>query len=514
MSYRALALLLLSVPFNTGPAFAQKADQPIAASEAAELRAQIAALRAEIDALKADRLMPEPAPASLAVPTSAVTPTWLGAPQFSDEESGWTFKPRGRLHVDVGHVGIPGAYSANRNLGFNASVRRIRLGAEGRMPGGFGYRWEADFANNEVSFSDVFISWSGQNSPLTFRVGNLATLGNLERMSSINNTTVPERNQFDEAFLNNRRIGGTVAYQAKELRLEAGLFAAHSLDNSFDNDGWISAARGVYAPKAFGGQLHFGLNWQHRNFQSNDGGTVSTSASAPSTNQLARYRARPFTRLTDVRFVDTGPFAAKSDAVFGLEAAAIFRGLYVSGEAQLVRTNAYAAGDLAAGLDGFSGGNVAVVPTGDPTFLGLYGEVGYFLTGETRGYKDGAWSRTKVLNPLSTAGGTGAFQIAVRFEHLDLDSDELKSGLTNDFTSGATNLAALSARLGRGGMQTGYLLALNWYPIDHIRVMLNYGRIEVRGGPLAAQIKPLSVLPIDQRSFGTDLFAARFQLEF
>jgi phosphate-selective porin OprO and OprP len=500
------------------PAYSQTEQTPITSAEAAELRAQIAAMRAELDALKAERAKaaaePATAPKVAAAPPAGVIPSWKGAPQLEDKASGWSFKPRGRIHFDAGSVGVPGAYSANRNLGFNVRARRLRLGAEGTMPGGFGYKIEADFANNAVNFGDAFVSWSEKDSPISVRLGNFETLNGLEQISSSNNNTFTERTQFNDAFLNSRRLGAAVAYQGKEFRLEGGLFAGHSIDGSFNNDGWISAVRGVFAPQAFGGQLHIGASWQHREFQSNDGGTVTTSNNAPSANQLARYRARPFTQLTDVRFVDTGQFAAKSDDVFGFELAGIFDSLYFGGEAQWTKTRSYSAGDLATGLDIFAGGNSAVVPTDDPTFFGVYGEVGYFLTGETRGYKEGIWGRTKVLKPLGKAGGTGAFQIAARVDYLDLDSDRLKNGLTNNFTTGTTSLAALNTRLGRGGTQTGYLLALNWYPIDYIRIMLNYARVEVRGGPLAAQIKPLSVLPVDQRKYGTDLFAARFQLEF
>ena len=51
-----------------------------------------------------------------------------------------------------------------------------------------------------------------------------------------------------------------------------------------------------------------------------------------------------------------------------------------------------------------------IVPDGNPSFWGGYIEAGYFLTGETRGYKNGTWDRTKVLKPFSK-GGSGAFQI-------------------------------------------------------------------------------------------------------
>ena len=60
---------------------------------------------------------------------------------------------------------------------------------------------------------------------------------------------------------------------------------------------------------------------------------------------------------------------------------------------------------------------------GNPSFWGGYVEAGYFLTGETRGYKAGAWDRTKVLKPFSK-GGFGAVQVIGRVDYLDLDCEQ------------------------------------------------------------------------------------------
>jgi phosphate-selective porin OprO and OprP len=496
------------------PASAQSNDAEVEAlrAEVAALKAQLAELSAKVEKVAA---APAPAPAPEKKPEAKPAPeiAFKGAPEIKTAD-GWSFKPRGRLHYDAGYISVPGDYAATRNLGFNSRVRRVRLGAEGTMPGGFGYKVEADFANASTNFGDVFLSYSPGNAPIVVRIGNFETLNGLEQISSSNNLSFMERAAFDDAFLNSRRLGAALAWHSEndDWRAEAGLFAAHSIDGSFDNDGWIGAARLVYAPKALGGQLHFGVNYQQREFSSNGGVAGNNN---PSTGQLARYRARPNTQLTDVRFVDTGSFAAKSDRIIGTEIAGVFKGFYFAGEAQWLKADAYQAGDLASGLDAFSGGNVAVVPTANPSYFGAYGEIGYFLTGETRGYKrgEGVWNRLKVLNPINK-GGSGAFQIAARVDYIDLDDAALKNGLTNNFTTGATSLAALNSRLGRGGTQTGYLLGLNWYPIDYIRFMLNYGRVDVEGGPIAVLVDPASTVAVDRRGYGVDLFQARMQIEF
>lgn len=515
-----LATLLAASALSATPAFAQSGDAEMESlrAEVAALRQQLAAISAKLDAVAAAPVAAPAPPAVAAAPEKKGGPEikFKGAPEISSAD-GWSFKPRGRIHLDAGNVSVPGALATTRNLGFNSRIRRVRLGAEGYMPGGFGYKIEVDFANSAVSFGEAFLSYTPGKSPVSIRLGNFDTLSGLEQITSSNNSSFIERAAFNDAFLNSRRLGVGIAWldKSKDVRVEGALFTAHSIDSSFDNNGWIGAARLVYAPKAFGGQLHLGAGYQYRNFASNAGGATSTGTNMPSTNQLARYRARPNTQLTDVRFIDTGNFAAKGDQILGLELAGIFDSFYFAGEAQWLKANSYDAGDMASGLDVFSGGNIAVTPRSNPSYFGTYGEVGYFLTGETRGYKhgEGVWNRTKVKDPVSS-GGSGAFQIAGRIDYVDLDDSALKNGVTSNFTTGATSLAALNARLARGGTQTSYLAALNWYPIDYIRFMLNYSHTEISGGPLAALIDPASLVPVDDRSYGVDVFQARMQVEF
>jgi phosphate-selective porin OprO/OprP len=487
---------LVCMPAST---FAQELPVP-ADDRVQRLEEQVRLLQKQIEELKSQIAKP--------------LPSWRGAPQLSDADAGWSFKARGRLHYDTGFVDAPGAYAVNRNLGFNSRVRRVRLGAEGTMPGGFGYKVEADFANSNVGFGDVLISYTPASKAWQARIGNFETLNGLEQISSSNNITFLERSQINEAFLNSRRLGAAFALTGSDerFRVEAGLFAAHGIDASFDNDGWIAAGRAVFAPKVGDSRLHLALNYQHREFQSNNNSVASVSVGAPSTNQLARYRARPFLQTTDIRFVDTGPFAARGDDILGLELAGIFGSLHFTGEAQWLRARSYRPGDTADGRDSFVE-DVAITPLRDPSFFGAYGEVGWFITGETRGYKDNVWSRTKVLNPVGK-GGAGAWQIAARIDYLDLDSSALKNAPINNFSTGTAEPLTGSSRLGRGGVQTGMLLALNWHPVDYIRLMLTYAHIQVEGGPLAAIVKPLSTAPIDERTYSTDAIAMRAQLEF
>ena len=156
----ALALILAS------PALAQAASPPEAKepnkTEVDLLRSELANLRAQIDALqtrldtqqiavvKAEATSSEALGKAEAVSKASggTAIAWKGAPEFRSED-GWTFKPRGRLQYDFGYVDAPDAI-ANDGIGFSNELRRVRLGAEGNIPGGFGYRFELEFAGGDA----------------------------------------------------------------------------------------------------------------------------------------------------------------------------------------------------------------------------------------------------------------------------------------------------------------------------------------------------------------------------
>ena len=487
-----------------------------AAGQVDDLQAKIELLQAQVEAL-------QEALEGVKTQQAKAVPSWKGAPEYADKEAGFTFKPRGRIQYDAGYINNPddepNGGLATRNLGFNSRVRRIRLGAEGTIPGGFGYKFEMDYANGSVGFGDAIITYAPSGKPYNFTIGNHETLNGLEQITSSRFTSFMERAAFDDAFVNTRRIGVSAGYvnAAGDLRFNAGLFTGHSIDGTFDNDSWIAAARATYSPLLGGNQFHFGANVQHREFQSNNNGSTASSSGQASTNQISRYRARPYTQTTDIRFVDTGNYAAKSDDIFGLEFGGIFKSLHIAAEGQYLKSNAYGAGDTLdysdTTLNRFPGDTVtALVPDGNPSYWGGYAEAGYFLTGETRGYKNGLWDRTKVLNPFSK-GGWGAIQINGRVDYLDLDSGKLKQGFNNNFLTGT---AAASTNYTRGGKQLGLLASVVWIPEDWMRFYLQYSHAFVTGGPLADEVSGLSSSDpnVGDYDYGVDFIGTRAQIDF
>jgi phosphate-selective porin OprO and OprP len=493
--HSAWAGILLSGSALAAPARAAEADL---SAEVAAMRAEIASLRTEVAELKAEAAArpPNPAasPAAAATAAAPEAPSWRGAPQFSDKSSGFSFKPKGLVQFDAGFVGIPGPERSGTvgglnysNLGWNSRARRLVIGAEGSLPGGFGYNVEFNFAQGAVDYEDIVLTWQRPKSPIKVTLGNFYPLSSLETMTSSRLTSFLERAAFTDAFNYNRRLGIAIALldpEADRYTLTAGLFGQEINNAAFNRTGWQASLRGTFAPMVGNARLHLGANFQHR--------------VAPRDAQNVQYRARPFTQVTDQRFVDTGPVAADGDDIVGLEFGAILKSFHVAAEAQQLWVRGYRPGRSFGANEGAAGG---LFYAGDPSFRSAYAEIGYYFTGESRGYRGGRWDRPKVLHPLND-GGWGALQLNARLDWLDL-GDRVGSGAT---------LAAPDQV--NGGRQLGYELSLIWNPTDYLRFQAQYARAGIEGGPRAATVDPASARPVNLRDFDVDAFALRGQVDF
>ena len=422
MKYALRASALAIAIGTAAPAMAQDGDAAMQ-SELAAMRAEMAHMAARIATLEADLAAAEAEPAE-SPPAAAVEPvaesgdettvTWKGAPVI-ETESGWSFKPRGRLQIDAGVIGAPG--STGVDDGFGNEIRRARLGVEGDMPGGFGYKFEVDFAGNEVEISDAILTYG--TGGLTISAGQHNNFQGLEELTSSRFISTMERAAFTDAFGFERRVGLSAEYAGRNWLVQGGLFTDNVDDLS--NENWSADGRAVFMPKLGNTQLHLGGSVHYADYEA--GSTL-------------RYRQRPFLHFTDDRFIDTDTFDAASELGLGLETAAI-------------------AGPFHAAVEGFWQKADRPGALADPTFFGGYAEVGMFLTkGDTRGYKGGTFDRVKPANPVGD-GGFGAVQVNLRYDYLDLTD----AGIV-------------------GGTQNGYAVSLVWTPTDYTRFMVNYGRMQ------------------------------------
>ena len=403
--------------------------------EVSMLKAQVEALQAQLDTLS-NRLgeMEQEADTSQAaivantaaidaipeVPATTTTDSGIdigfsGAAEI-EGEGGWSFKPFGRIQADAGTTNLPGGLG--RSDGFGSELRRARIGLSGDIPGGFGYKFEIDFAGDSVAVTDAILTY--KDGGLKLSAGQHNNFQSLEELTSSRWSSFIERAAFTDAFGFERRLGVSAEVTSGDLRLQAGVFT----DNIGDLPGsksWSLDGRAVFSPELGDAQLHLGGSLHLTELEAGD---------------TVRYRQRPLVHFTSERLINTGNIGAESEFGMGLEAAVIAGPFHAVGE------TFWQSVDMPGGMPG-------------PDFFGGYAEVGYFLTsGDSRGYKSGKFDRTRPANPIDD-GGIGAIQAVLRFDHLDLTDGPFV-----------------------GGTQNAYFASLVWVPTDYTRFMVNYGHLD------------------------------------
>lgn len=380
------------------------------------------------------------------------------APTISDPNGSFTFKPRGVIEADA-------AVFSEREGGYHyndgTQLRRARLGFEGTAFKWFNYRAEVDFAGNAVNITDLYLQYT--KIPRTvLTAGQFKAPFGLESNNSDNYNTFLERGMFTNAFGNagaERRIGIAAGYAPKEnINLSAGVFGDNESisrgSGAAPGESWGVNGRATFEPVFDTGRIiHVGISGYYR-----------TRLKSGDTPDAVRLSDRPNIRIDGGNIADSGVITnVHSLSYAGVEAAGVFGPLTIAGEGGRLW------------LDRSGAGN--------EHFSGFYGYAAYMLTGETRPFKAGNFDRIRPFHELGN-GGLGAFEVALRYDHLDL--------------SGTPVLA-------RSGNQASSVTAgLNWYFNPYAKLMFNWVRFWGDNSPLD---------PVGSKTKG-DAFATRLHLDF
>lgn len=370
-----------------------------------------------------------------------------GVPRIGSSD-GWSIKPRGRVQVDTAYVSRPDGVTA-AGTGAAIGLRRAQLGVEGTAPNGFSYLFEAELAEGIVEITEATVTWKPSGS-LGLTVGQHNNFQALDELTSERFGGFLERAAFTDAFNFERRLGVSTEITRGPFTAQFGLFGDNFLEIDDDVEPHAIDGRVIYAPQWNGTRLHLAASahWLDIDNIAATGATV-------------RYRQRPLTNITDIRFISTRPLAVENETRYGLEAAVISGPFHAVAEAQWLDA------DVAA-------------PNDDVSFFGGYAEIGWFLTGESRGYRGGRWDRTRVRRGGAIEeGGSGAFQVNLRYDRLDLDA---------------------------GGEQNAYAASFVWIPTDYVRFIINYVRIAYDDAAIPAAG--------GLRDYTVDVLGARAQIDF
>jgi len=309
----------------------------------------------------------------------------------------------------------------------NFTVRRARVFFSLTLYDNFFFRVQAD-AGYSSGLDDLYVEYRGL--PVRLRFGHFKEPMGLEGSTSSKFTTFLERG-LTNAVIAPRNVGAMASsnYELGRIAWAAAVF--RESPNNFDFGSpkeWAVTLRASSAPLyRDGGRrlLHFGVDYRHQGV-----------------DDTTRIRQRPELILAP-NLIDTGNIVADSRFVWVFENAVVTGPWSVQSE--------------------LVSGHVRSTPSDDPHFWAFYVFGSYFLTGESRPYhlQTGLFDRVVPAHPVADgAGGSGAWEVALRFSKADLDDHEVRGGQLADVTAG-----------------------LNWYPTATTRWLFNVIHVDRQDYP-------------------------------
>ena len=344
-----------------------------------------------------------------------------GGLQLVTEGDEFKMKIGGRVQVDSAWYDENGSAMGN-----GTEIRRARLYIQGNMFHDWGYKLQYDFTGSGRSgIKDAFLTYKGFDK-LELKLGHFKNPFMLQEQTSSKYITFTERALMD-TFATGRHLGIMASTRQTHWTSAIGFFGdTVNTASKGKDEGWGVTARSTFAPiNQQRRVLHIGVAVDYQ--QTGDKNTL-------------RFKQQPETHISGTHIVDTGNIAhTDNNLKLGAELALVAGSF--STQAEYVWTTLER--DSKTDLD----------------FSGWYVQAAYFLTGESRRYKKGAFAGT---SPQSVVGrnGIGAWQLAARYSVIDLNDADIIGGEAESVTVG-----------------------LNWLPTSTLRFSGNYVQVlEVEGG--------------------------------
>jgi len=305
----------------------------------------------------------------------------------------------GRIQYDAG--GFSGGQTP---IGAGTELRRARLKMYGTLWSDWDYKLEVNFDNNgNTSVTDGWIRYAGFE-PFTITLGHQKVPFSQQSMSSSNWQVFQERALLDGFIDNNeegrRRLGGVIQSYGNFWNAAAGVFGAGvGGPTNGNNEDWGTAGRLVFFPIADAKRLiTLGGSVYYRDFES---------------MSSLQFQSRPEANLSSYRFVNTGTLANATDSLmWNIESSFVWHAFHAQAE--------------------YTGSSVDRFNQSDISFNGWYVQGGWFITGESRNF-DIKSAQFKRIMPNHRYG---AWEIALRYSALDLQSKDILGGEQRDVTVG------------------------------------------------------------------------------
>ena len=390
---------------------------------------------------------------------------WKDRLQLESPEKALKIQIGGIVQVDSGYIGADSVLEESFPglRGYNTDFRRLRLTTFTTLYETVDIKFDIDFAPQQ-EIKDFWIGMSNLPVVGDVRAGHMKEPFSLEELTSNTNLTFMERSLPILAMSPGRDVGALCQNTAMKNRMTWSL-GAFAVTGSFANIGNAVDQVSHIEGYAFTGRItglpwyvdkgrrlmHIGLSYTYQDRDETD------------KDSSLKLSARPESYLTDQRLVSTPSFFNNGMHMIDPEWAMVLGPL--SFQAEYVHT--------------FMDADKAEAPA----FWGGYVYGSYFLTGEHRTYdmKKGIFGQVRPKDNFRFCGaGLGAWELALRYSYLDLNSGKVQGGEERNLTAG-----------------------VNWYVNEHIRIMLNY---------IHADVRDRAVPLVDHGN--ADIYQGRFQINF
>jgi Phosphate-selective porin len=393
------------------------------------------------------------------------------APTFSDVPGNFTFKPRGTFQIDyAAYTQRKGGYDYNNGT----DIRRARFGFDGTAFGKFKWRIEAEYVKQAVNLLDAYVQYP-LTPKLTITVGQHKAPYGLEANTTDALNTFLERGLASNAFgavAAERRVGASLTYASDKINAQFGIFGSgegiQRSSSTTPDEAFSFNGRFVWEPINDTDKLvHVGASGYYAKHLANN--SVSLGDRPGSRVDGGQLVNASITGTNPPTGIQTGAKTAK----------------YLGAETALVRGPFSLQGEYGKlWVDRFGGLSTV-------SFDGFYVFGSWFITGESRTFKNGTVDRVKPFKDFQPGSGSGAIELAVRYDQLDLTDTKLSP-------------------LARKG--STWTAGVNWYLNPNTRIIFNYIRFKGQNSPLYVLATP--VAGTGSRTAKGDVYQSRLQFDF
>ncbi len=335
---------------------------------------------------------------------------WDQGVQINRSDGKFKIKFGGRVQFDVMNIYQDPSLSEDFEAQNGAEFRRIRLFSSGTLYGNIKYKLQFDFSKGDAGVKDAYIQIVKIPGIGNFRAGHFKQPFGLEMQTSSKYVTFMERGQTN-AFTPERDLGFMIfnKHFNKRFAWFAGYFYPTGGVGKYLGDQYRLTARvsgqPLYKPNGRFTVLHLGIAYEDQ-FQH---------------NLEFSYSQRPEAHLAP-KYVNLKIDAVKRADVFAGELAFVSGPFSIQGEYMTSRV---------------APSDTSIAEHSVYNYSAFYGLFSWFITGEHRNYSQSKASFDRISPKKNLGkGGAGAWELAIRLSHIDLNDKDMNGGEMTDFTFG------------------------------------------------------------------------------